>query len=580
MTEKRIPMFKKQKVPLPVVVVEDHNEVLYHIYRAIGRKLLPFADGTIIHLDSHPDLLLPKNFDLDRIWDKHYIFNSVNIENWLLPAALAGHFRNIYWVKPSWSRQVEDGIHHFQIGRHKRTGQVRLTCTEPYFVSELLYAPATDLERPREITLGVCTVGGTEGRNTGHDVLTAIHTDLTNLLSSGTNEESRKKLTRQTTSEPRSLAPRTPGASHGHITDQAKYSREGLENLESPSQQGTEAEYPIQFEIPGQNPGTCSRENKKHSVGFQPAPIISSSKENNGMSQTFLQTLEQTSATASCASVQPQVVSVAQLSSTKHSLPDTIPHVQKGAVDGLKSEVETNSRKTESSLKSQELVHEHCITKGEIDRHHNPADPIENTKSRASFLSFRESKVGPYSKVEDNLIKGQMPHRNMESGFGHVLDIDLDFYSTQNPFKLMFTEFQFEKLKRLYQFEKPATSNVQDLLEATAARENQLQDLETLIQHVRAGGDLETSPQGSKRKDEMRHLLEELGFGVPHETPPIDLELLHDAGLTCDDTELPHHVSSREEIRHLVEKTTDFLKRLPRPSLVTIARSVSLDIFN
>ncbi|XP_022237428.1 UPF0489 protein C5orf22 homolog isoform X2 [Limulus polyphemus] len=125
MAESGIPMFKKQKVPLPVVVVEDHNEVLYHIYRAIGKKLLPFADGTIIHLDSHPDLLLPKNFDLDRIWDKQYIFNSVSIENWLLPAALAGHFRNIYWVKPSWSRQLEDGIHHFQIGRHKKTGQVR-----------------------------------------------------------------------------------------------------------------------------------------------------------------------------------------------------------------------------------------------------------------------------------------------------------------------------------------------------------------------------------------------------------------------------------------------------------------------
>ncbi|XP_022246274.1 UPF0489 protein C5orf22 homolog isoform X2 [Limulus polyphemus] len=116
-------------------------------------------------------------------------------------------------------------------------------------------------------------------------------------------------------------------------------------------------------------------------------------------------------------------------------------------------------------------------------------------------------------------------------------------------------------------------ADILDLLEATAARENQLQDLETLIQHVRAGGDLETSPKGSERKDEMRQLLEELGFGVRLETPPIDLELLHDAGCTCDDTELPHHVSSREEIRHLLEKTTDFLKSLPRPSLVTIART-------
>lgn len=44
---------------LPVHVVEDHNEALEHIYRAIARKKLPFRGATLLHFDAHPDLLSP-----------------------------------------------------------------------------------------------------------------------------------------------------------------------------------------------------------------------------------------------------------------------------------------------------------------------------------------------------------------------------------------------------------------------------------------------------------------------------------------------------------------------------------------
>ncbi|PIO26439.1 hypothetical protein AB205_0093820, partial [Aquarana catesbeiana] len=51
---------------------------------------------------------------------------------------------------------------------------------------------------------------------------------------------------------------------------------------------------------------------------------------------------------------------------------------------------------------------------------------------------------------------------------------------------------------------------------------------------------------------------------------------IHQAGLTCDYAELPHHVSSEMEIEGLMQSMKHLLKHLPKPTLVTLARS-SLD---
>ena len=56
----------------------------------------------------------------------------------------------------------------------------------------------------------------------------------------------------------------------------------------------------------------------------------------------------------------------------------------------------------------------------------------------------------------------------------------------------------------------------------------------------------------------------------------VDWRLVHDAGCTWDDTELPHHVSTPGEIAGMLNATRRALGALPRPRLVTVARS-SLD---
>ena len=47
------------KAPVPLSVVEDHDEALVVIYRAIGSKKLPLSGICLVHFDAHPDLLSP-----------------------------------------------------------------------------------------------------------------------------------------------------------------------------------------------------------------------------------------------------------------------------------------------------------------------------------------------------------------------------------------------------------------------------------------------------------------------------------------------------------------------------------------
>ncbi|XP_031299450.1 UPF0489 protein C5orf22 homolog isoform X3 [Camelus dromedarius] len=163
----------------------------------------------------------------------------------------------------------------------------------------------------------------------------------------------------------------------------------------------------------------------------------------------------------------------------------------------------------------------------------------------------------------------------LEKGDAFIIDIDLDFFSVKNPFKEMFTQEEYKILQELYQFKKPGTNlTEEDLVDCVDTRIHQLEDLEAAFADLCDGDDEETVQKWASNPgmESLVPLVKSLKKRM--EAP--DYEMVHQAGLTCDYSELPHHISTEQEIEYLIQSVSFVLRNLPKPTLVTIARS-SLD---
>ncbi|XP_067909903.1 UPF0489 protein C5orf22 homolog isoform X2 [Heterodontus francisci] len=157
-----------------------------------------------------------------------------------------------------------------------------------------------------------------------------------------------------------------------------------------------------------------------------------------------------------------------------------------------------------------------------------------------------------------------------------VLDIDLDFFSVKNPFKEMYTKDEYEILKQLYSFTKPDWEEADEeaLIDCVEARTRQLEDMEAAFADL-CEDDSEENVQKWAAIPGLE-ILTQLVLSLKERLGTPDYEMVHQAGLTCDYSELPHHVSTEEEIDNLMSSVKRLLNDLPRPTLITIARS-SLD---
>ncbi|MBN3274722.1 CE022 protein, partial [Polyodon spathula] len=154
----------------------------------------------------------------------------------------------------------------------------------------------------------------------------------------------------------------------------------------------------------------------------------------------------------------------------------------------------------------------------------------------------------------------------------YILDIDLDFFSCKNPFKELYTQEEYTILQELYSFRKPSEDPDEEaLLDWVENRVHQLEDLEAAFADFVEDDSEETFQRwaanpGMKPLTEVVHSLQSRMV-----TP--DYEMIHQAGLTCDYSELPHHLSTNEEIDGLIQAINVILRDLPKPTLVTVSRS-------
>lgn len=118
------------------------------------------------------------------------------------------------------------------------------------------------------------------------------------------------------------------------------------------------------------------------------------------------------------------------------------------------------------------------------------------------FLS--EGSYRPESDLSDNklidlkvrtLSKDFVGHSDLlpRNNSVYVLDIDLDFFSTHNPFIQIYEKAEvYQKLKRIFAFSWPdKLEETEEVLAKVKERENQLNELEKVFEHVKENGSLE-----------------------------------------------------------------------------------------
>ncbi|XP_004605664.2 UPF0489 protein C5orf22 homolog [Sorex araneus] len=219
---------------LPVWVVEDHQEVLPFIYRAIGSKHLPASNIRFVHFDSHPDLLIPVNMPADTVFDKETLFGELSIENWIMPAVYAGHFSHVLWLHPPWAQQIAEGRHHFLVGKDTSTTTIRVTSTDHYFLSDGLYVTGDQLENPKPFQLDVimvkpCQLGNSQEEHSAKKPKLAAE-GAGNATSAAEGPGEDAVAPRRDPAGPEPLDPPSPGLPEDQTTASAK---EMLEILKS-----------------------------------------------------------------------------------------------------------------------------------------------------------------------------------------------------------------------------------------------------------------------------------------------------------------------------------------------------------
>lgn len=150
-----LPPLKRFK-KVPVYVVEEHNDALQFIYSAIGGKKLPLEGSTLLHFDAHPDMLIDRKLKGAEARAGREVLPLLQIENWIVPAAAAGHLNRVVWLRPPWAKQFTDGSRVIQVGDHPVTGLLRVDSKEPYYMSDALFSK--ELDNNRAFTLTVAEV--------------------------------------------------------------------------------------------------------------------------------------------------------------------------------------------------------------------------------------------------------------------------------------------------------------------------------------------------------------------------------------------------------------------------------------
>ncbi|XP_054761643.2 UPF0489 protein C5orf22 homolog [Lytechinus pictus] len=540
----------------------------------------------MLHFDSHPDLQIDTNMPADIIFDKHQLFDVLSIENWIMPAIYAGHLGHVTWVKPPWADQLSEGSRKVKVGKDRSSGKLRVNWPDSYFVSDLLFAPQEDMENGKDAVIDVVTMETECLRSREFTISPSVcmESRCKSFLSREKDDkdmhlrvkegsihagvETQKRMLLEShrgasidlnnaESESRTFHDdESDSSTAGLVQNKVETQRMSLENGNDPCSQNN-VQLLGRTSLESGNASSNDRpdrndvESDKDAMKSDKMASSSYNNEQDISAQTSCPT-QQISSRAEIRNCNKHDESVANLNE-RHSEPV----IDKSADRSNLCSIDSNDQQTRDNTHQ---CNSSEITPNFIETGTGVANlgRGQDQRSRAPSSGTCDTVMRDYSEFSGRFI----------------LDIDLDFFSTRNPFKQMYTKEQYNLMDELYRFATPTDESVPALKACQKKRAKQISELSAGLKAAFNGDDYDASLGDRETFIKITELVKFLQSTPDIEPECLDPEMVHMAGLTCDDHgELPHHVSSNEEIDSLITTTRELLEKLPAPTMVTISRS-------
>ncbi|CAG5129942.1 unnamed protein product [Candidula unifasciata] len=128
-------LLAKRTQEIPLVVVEEHYEVLKYWFQAADLGIIPLSKNILIHIDGHVDGAIP--FDTDSLPVFRYPQSRQEIHNmmqrndmFIVIAALTGFVNHVIWIWPSWDVDNHDGAEQNHLTLDIEMGYIEITVPE------------------------------------------------------------------------------------------------------------------------------------------------------------------------------------------------------------------------------------------------------------------------------------------------------------------------------------------------------------------------------------------------------------------------------------------------------------------